>query len=112
MSEKQTGTAARLPRVARPVAACADLDTVQAALARLSARARASGTPWALGLLARGGALLTRGEDAEALYQEALDHLGRSGVSTELARARNRRWTSTDAVIESLVECSARTWAR
>ena len=64
-----------------------DLDTAQAALARLSARARASGTPWALGLLARGSALLAREEDAEALYTEALDHLGRSGVTTELARA-------------------------
>ena len=64
-----------------------DLDTAQAALARLSVRARASGTAWALGLLARGSALLARDEDAEALYTEALDHLGRSGVSTELARA-------------------------
>ena len=64
-----------------------DPDTAQAALARLSARARASGTPWALGLLARGSALLARDEDAEALYTEALDHLGRSGVTTELARA-------------------------
>jgi DNA-binding CsgD family transcriptional regulator len=66
---------------------CGDTDAPQAALGRLSESARASRTPWALGLLARSSALLARDEDAEALYQDALDHLGRSGVATELARA-------------------------
>jgi DNA-binding CsgD family transcriptional regulator len=63
-----------------------DADAAQAALARLTERARASGTPWGLGLLARSRALLARDQDAEALYVEALEHLGRSGVATELAR--------------------------
>ena len=76
-----------LADVIEATARSGDLETAEAALARLSARARASGTPWALGLLARGSALLARDEDAEALYTEALDHLGRSGVTTELARA-------------------------
>ena|SRR5271166_2583805 len=76
-----------LADVIEATARSGDLETAEAALARLSARARASGTPWALGLLARGSALLARDEDAEALFTEALDHLGRSGVTTELARA-------------------------
>jgi DNA-binding CsgD family transcriptional regulator len=63
-----------------------DADAAQAALARLTERAEASGTPWGLGLLARSRALLARDEDADALYLEALEHLGRSGVATELAR--------------------------
>jgi len=65
-----------------------DLDTAHQALARLSERALASGTPWALGLLARSRALLAADEDAEPLYREAVAHLGRSGVVTDHARAR------------------------
>ena len=65
-----------------------DMDTAHAALARLSERALASGTPWALGLLARARALLATDDEAEALYREAVDHLGRSGVVTDHARAR------------------------
>jgi DNA-binding CsgD family transcriptional regulator len=63
-----------------------DADGAQAALTRLTERARASQTPWGLGLLARSRALLALNQDAEPLYQEALEHLGRSGVATELAR--------------------------
>jgi len=65
-----------------------DEDTARAALHRLRERARASGTPWALGLLARAEALLASDEAAEALYRESLDHLDHSGMATELARAR------------------------
>jgi DNA-binding CsgD family transcriptional regulator len=63
-----------------------DADAAQTALARLTERAQASGTPWGLGLLARSRALLALDQDAESLYLEALEHLGRSGVATELAR--------------------------
>jgi DNA-binding CsgD family transcriptional regulator len=65
-----------------------DAEAAQAALNRLAERALAGRTPWALGLLARARALVADDTDAEGLYQEALDHLGRSGVVTELARAR------------------------
>ena len=47
----------------------------------------ASGTDWALGVEARSHALLTEGEAAEGLYQEAIACLGRSRVRAELARA-------------------------
>jgi DNA-binding CsgD family transcriptional regulator len=64
-----------------------DLVAAEAGLARLAARAGASGTPWALGLLARSRALLA-GDDAEPLFQEALAQLGRTEVRPELARTR------------------------
>ena len=56
------------------------------ALDRLSERADATRTPWALGLLLRARALLASDDAAEALYRESLDHLGHSGLATELAR--------------------------
>jgi DNA-binding CsgD family transcriptional regulator len=65
-----------------------DEDGARAALERLRERALATRTPWALGLLARANALLASDDTAEALYRESLDHLGHSGVATELARAQ------------------------
>ncbi|TDO44821.1 regulatory LuxR family protein [Kribbella sp. VKM Ac-2571] len=47
----------------------------------------ASRTEWALGLEARCRALLTEGEGAEKLYQEAIARLRRTRVRGELARA-------------------------
>ena len=57
------------------------------ALQRLSATARASGSDWALGVEARSRALLSEGENAETLYREAIDRLGRTRVRMELGRA-------------------------
>jgi DNA-binding CsgD family transcriptional regulator len=54
-------------------------------LQRLSATARASGTDWALGVEARSRALMREGQDAETLYREAIDRLGRTRVRMELA---------------------------
>lgn len=65
-----------------------DEDGARAALERLRERALAARTPWALGLLARADALLAPDDTAEALYRESLDHLGHSGVATELARSQ------------------------
>ena len=55
------------------------------ALDHLSARTRASGTEWALGIEARCRALLS---DDEALYQESVERLARSRAAVELARSR------------------------
>jgi DNA-binding CsgD family transcriptional regulator/tetratricopeptide (TPR) repeat protein len=58
------------------------------ALAQLSAMTQASGTDWALGIEARSRALLSEGDTAERLYQDAIERLGRTRVRAELARAR------------------------
>lgn len=58
------------------------------ALRQLAERTRASGTHWALGIEARSRALLSEGETAERLYQEAIDRLARTRIRVELPRAR------------------------
>jgi DNA-binding CsgD family transcriptional regulator len=58
------------------------------ALERLSQRTQVAGTEWALGIEARSRALLSDGQVAEALYQEAIDRLGRCRMALDLARAR------------------------
>jgi DNA-binding CsgD family transcriptional regulator len=58
------------------------------ALRRLADAARASDAEWALGLEARARALLAGDDDAEDLYREAIDRLGRTRLRPELARAR------------------------
>jgi DNA-binding CsgD family transcriptional regulator len=58
------------------------------ALDRLSERASVSGTPVALGFLARSQALLAGDTDAEPFYRESIDRLGRSPTKPELARTQ------------------------
>jgi DNA-binding CsgD family transcriptional regulator len=57
-------------------------------LQRLAATTRASGTDWARGVEARSRALVSDGDDAEACYREAIDHLGRTPLRVELGRAQ------------------------
>jgi DNA-binding CsgD family transcriptional regulator len=59
----------------------------RAAVDRLSQTTRASGTEWALGIESRSRALVGDGENAEGCYREAIDHLGRTRMRAELARA-------------------------
>ncbi|GAA3066560.1 helix-turn-helix transcriptional regulator [Streptomyces glomeratus] len=58
------------------------------ALDKLTERTRASGTEWALGVQACSRALLSDGQAADALYGEAIDHLGHCRIAVQLGRAR------------------------
>jgi len=69
---------------------CGATDAASTALDRLSARTRASGTDWALGIEAGSRALLSDGGDAEPHYREAVERLARSRGVVHLARARLR----------------------
>ncbi len=74
-----------LPEVVEAAVRSGDDGAAGAALARLRDRATASGTPWALGLLARSRALAGDG-DPEAGYRRALELLGTTYVTTDVAR--------------------------
>ncbi|MEU6418854.1 helix-turn-helix transcriptional regulator [Streptomyces spiralis] len=63
-------------------------EAAASALNTLTERTRASGTEWALGVGACSRALLSDGKAAEALYREAIEHLGCCRVAVQLARAR------------------------
>ncbi|MFD7406764.1 ATP-binding protein [Streptomyces sp. NPDC059866] len=63
-------------------------EVAASALAKLTERTRASGTEWALGTEACSHAQLSDGQVADALYQEAIEHLGRCRLTVHLARAR------------------------
>jgi DNA-binding CsgD family transcriptional regulator len=58
------------------------------ALQRLAGTTRAGGTDWALGVEARSRALVSADEEAESLYLEAIDRLGRTRLRIELARSQ------------------------
>jgi DNA-binding CsgD family transcriptional regulator len=53
----------------------------------LAGSTNASATPWALGVEARSRALLAQGDDAEKLYNEAIDRLEPTRLHLDLARA-------------------------
>ena len=63
------------------------IDRASDALERLSEMTRASGSDWALGIEARSRALLSEGANADRLYREAIERLGRTRVRVALARA-------------------------
>ncbi len=62
-------------------------ELAERALTRLGEHAQGTDSDWALGLYARARALLSEGEVAERLYRQAIDHLGRTRLQPDLARA-------------------------
>ncbi|MEV5843211.1 AAA family ATPase [Streptomyces sp. NPDC051985] len=76
-----------LPELVEAAQRSGDPETAQAALTRLHTVATASGTPVALGLLARSRALVADDDEAEKLYLEAIEHLEASAARPQTARA-------------------------
>jgi DNA-binding CsgD family transcriptional regulator len=76
-----------LPELVEAAVRCGKAGPAAAALERLTERAQAAGTEWALGIEARSRALLDHGPRAEELYCEAIERLGRCRVAPERARA-------------------------
>ena len=63
-----------------------DLESASDAMEELSARSRASGTEWGLGVAARSRALITAGPEAEEHYREAIERLRNCRMRAFLAR--------------------------
>ena len=80
-------SALALPDLVEAATRCGETGVAEAALGRLAERALAADTPLALGLLARSRALHAADADAEPLYQEAIEYLGKCQAAPQLARA-------------------------
>src|ERR1700757_350853 len=65
-----------------------DLAVARTAFEQLAERSSLSNTEWARGIEARSRALLTDRQDADDLYREAIEQLGRSRVTVHHARAQ------------------------
>ncbi|GAA1212762.1 LuxR family transcriptional regulator [Mycolicibacterium alvei] len=65
-------------------------DVAEDAVRRLEAGAGASGTDWGLGTFAGARAMLADGTEADALYNESIERLGRTRVGVQLARTHLR----------------------
>jgi DNA-binding CsgD family transcriptional regulator/tetratricopeptide (TPR) repeat protein len=76
-----------VPELVEAAARAGNTDVAAGALQRLAETTRPSGNDLALGIEARCRALLSEGETAEGLYQEAIDRLGRTQLRPDLARA-------------------------
>ena len=76
-----------LPDLVEAAVRSGDAHTADQALTLLTTRATVSGTPWALGLLTRSRALVASGDEADALYREAIERLAHTEAVADLARA-------------------------
>lgn len=85
---------------------CGNTQQATDACDRLSEATLATGTDWGAGIRARSQALLRTGDDAEALYREAVERLAHTRIRPQLARShllygewlrrRNRRVEARD----------------
>ena len=69
-----------LSELIEPATRTGRTDLASEAMNRLAAKARASGTDWALGIEARSRALLSAGAVAEPLFREGIERLSRTRV--------------------------------
>jgi DNA-binding CsgD family transcriptional regulator len=76
-----------LPEVVEAAVHCRQLDVAASALERLVAATSVGGSDWGLGIAARSQALLAEGDAAEALHRRAIEHLSRTRLRPEIARA-------------------------
>jgi DNA-binding CsgD family transcriptional regulator len=76
-----------MPELIEAAVRTGDLELAAETQGKLTERATASGTEWALGLAARSHALTVGDEGADDLYVEAIDHLTHTRVAVDLARA-------------------------
>jgi DNA-binding CsgD family transcriptional regulator len=65
---------------------CGQPERARRAFERVQETTAATGTDWGLGIEARCRALISEGDNAEVLYQEALERLGRTRIRVQLAR--------------------------
>jgi DNA-binding CsgD family transcriptional regulator len=64
-----------------------ETESAETAYGQLTQTTTGSGTDWGLGVQARSRALLAAGTEADDLYREAIERLGRTSFRAELARA-------------------------
>jgi DNA-binding CsgD family transcriptional regulator len=76
------------PEFVEAAARTAERNLAIPAVKRLEECAQVYGTPWARGMWLRSLALVTRDDDAEPLYQEAIEMLGMTESTVHHARAR------------------------
>ena len=76
-----------LSELIEPASRTGRADLIVEGMERLDTKASATGTHWALGIQSRSRALVADDQRAESLFVEAIDHLGRTRLRAELARA-------------------------
>ncbi len=77
-----------LPELVEAAVRCDERDEARRAVDALCEKTQASGTAWARGVEARSRALISEGDEADALYREAISLLGESRLGVESARAQ------------------------
>jgi ATP/maltotriose-dependent transcriptional regulator MalT len=82
----ELSTPSAVAELVEAAARAGERHVAERALERLTLSTRPSGTDWALAVEARSRALLSDGDAAERLYQEAIERLRRTRVRVQLAR--------------------------
>jgi DNA-binding CsgD family transcriptional regulator len=77
-----------VPEVAEAASRMGDVALLESAARWMAERTSVTPTDWALGMDARVRALASEGDVADGAYRESIEHLARTRVRVELARAR------------------------